>query len=193
MFLKNNVQFIVHHNDITIVINSSSVLWFVLAVGWIKCKFMKLCAQFFIWFFQMINFSFWLTNGLKERAVSLFTGKELPDHFLNISNLCCSLDIFESFVNLGWVSHFLLHSLAHICVPQLLSVEIFAHLELRWVFVFVSCCFSNFSIFSLAFDSTRYWSFFVLDTFLKFKNAFLAIFLFKLDVLHKVVKDCFGL
>jgi hypothetical protein len=45
----------------------------------------------------------------------------------------------------------------------------------------------------LAFDATRYWSFFVLDTFLKFKNAFLAIFLFKLDVLHKVVKDCFSL
>lgn len=51
----------------------------------------------------------------------------------------------------------------------------------------------NFSILALALNAARNGSFFVLNALLELENALLAILLLKLDVLHQVVENSFGL
>jgi hypothetical protein len=91
------------------------------------------------------------------------------------------------------VSHFLFHLLSHESIPQFLNVQVFSHFKLRAIFILIGCCFSNFLISSLSFNSSLNWLFFVLDTFLKFENSFLSVLLFFLDILHQTIKNSFWL
>lgn len=154
---------------------------------------MELSAELLIRLLEVIDFRFGLRHRLQQSRVGLLTGEEFTHHFLHVGYLSCGFDVFEGFIDLGGVAHLLLHTLAHVGVPELLGVEVLTHFEFRAVFILVSGGFSNFCVLALTLDSARHRRFFVLDAFLEFENTFLSVFLFELDILHQVVEDSFRL
>jgi len=153
----------------------------------------ELSAELLIRLLEVIDFRFGLRHRLQQSRVGLLTSEELTHHFLHVGYLSCGFDVFEGFIDLGGVAHLLLHTLAHVGVPELLGVEVLTHFEFRAVFILVSSGFSDFCVLALTLDSARDRRFFVLDAFLEFENTFLSVFLFELDILHQVVEDSFRL
>jgi len=127
VLFKYRTELLVHHNNIAVLLNNWCIFAFISIVWWIKSKLMELSAELLVWLFEVINLGLWFRDSLKKGGVGLFTGQEFTDHFLNISNLSCSLNVFECLINLSAVTHLFFHTFAHVSVPQFLCVEVFTH------------------------------------------------------------------
>ena len=92
---------------------------------------MQLSSQFLVRLLEMINLRLGLRDGPKQLAVCSLTRHEFRDHLLNVGYLCRSLYVLEGLVDLCRVAHLFLHTLAHVSIPELLAVEILAHLKFR--------------------------------------------------------------
>ena len=86
-----------------------------------------------------------------------------------------------------------MHLSLHEVVPELVNVQVVAHLELSGILALIGGSFSNLLILLLTLDSTLDGLFLVSDASLEFKNALLSITLLLLDILHQIVEDVLGL
>ena len=103
------------------------------------------------------------------------------------------LDLFEGFVDIAGRFHLFVHLSFHKVVPQLIDVQVVAHLELGGVFAFVGGSFSNLLVFLLALDAALHRLLFVGNASLELDDTLLTVALLLLDILHKAVEDVLGL
>ena len=99
------------------------------------------------------------------------------------------LDLLESLVDRLRLLNLLVHLLTHESVPQLIDVQVVAHLELGGVFAFVSGSFSNLLVFLLALDAALHRLLFVGNASLELNDTLLTVALLFLDILHEAVED----
>ena len=142
---------------------------------------------------EHLNLAIRLVDCLEQTAVGLLLGQKLADHLLHVRDLRSRLDRLKRIVNLLGILHFLYHTLAKVNVPQTLNLKILARVQLTRIFVFVGGSLSDFSVLALTLNAARHGGFFVLDAFLKLKNALLSVLLLELDVLHQAIKNSLGL
>ena len=86
-----------------------------------------------------------------------------------------------------------MHLSLHEVVPELVNVQVVAHLKLSGILALIGSSFSNLLILLLTLDSTLDGLFLVSDASLEFKNALLSITLLLLNILHQIVEDVLGL
>ena len=103
------------------------------------------------------------------------------------------LDLLECIVDGAGGLHLLVHLSLHEVVPELVDVQVVAHLELSGILALIGGSFSNLLILLLTLDSTLDGLFLVSDASLEFKNALLSITLLLLNILHQIVEDVLGL
>ena len=82
-----------------------------------------------------------------------------------------------------------MHLSLHEVVPELVDVQVVAHLELSGVFRLICGRFSDLLVLLLALNSALDRLFLVSDASLKFKDTLLSVTLLLLDVFHQVVED----
>ena len=126
---------------------------------------------------------------MEKGCVSLFSRLEPTYHSLHISHTCVCLDLLESLINAARVLHLFVHLSLHEVIPQLVNVQVVAHLELSGVLRFVSGSFSNLLVFLLSLDAALHRFLLVCDAALQFKDSFLTVTLLLFNVFHQVIED----
>lgn len=103
-----------------------------------------------------------------------------------------SFDLLEGLVNLLGLLHLVVHLLAHEGAPQLLNLQLVAHLRLALVLAFVRGCLRYFLILLLPLDPASNRFFFIPDTPLDLREYDLRIVVLFLNIFHQFVNDYLG-
>ena len=142
-------QVLVELNDLSVVSVEGSVI----IVSLVNLKILQFGSQLLIVFLQGVDLGLTRRDSLEEGCVSLFFSLEPTYHSLHISHTCVCLDLLESLVNAARVLHLFVHLSLHEVVPQLVDVQIVAHLEFSGVLRLVGGSFSNLLVFLLSLDT----------------------------------------
>ena len=108
---------------------------------------------------------------------------------MNISDSSVGLDLLESLIDAARGLHLFVHLALHEAVPELVDVQIVAHLELGGVLALVGSRLSDLLVLLLPLDAALDRLLLVGDAALQLKDTLLAITLLLLDVLHQVVEN----
>jgi hypothetical protein len=100
--------------------------------------------------------------------------------------------LLEGLINLLRLLHFIVHFLPHEGAPELLDLEFVAHLSLALVFALVRGGLGNFLILFLSLDATTDRLLFIPYTALDFREDYLSIMVFLLDIFHELINYEFG-
>jgi hypothetical protein len=133
---------------------------------------------------QLIKLFLVVTYCGQKLGVSLLSGQELGNHFLNISITSRSSDFLERFLKIMELFHLTFHLLFEELAPQLLDTKVGSELYLILILVFVGSCFGDFRLFFYTIHSLLESLLLVLNTKLERKDSLLTLFDLMLNILH---------
>jgi len=146
-------------------------------------------AQLLIVPLELLRLPISVIDRLQQLIVGLLARQESRDEFLNVRNARGRLDLLEGLVNLLRLLHLIVHLLPHEGAPQLLDLQLVAHLGLALVLALVRCGLRDLLIFLLSLDSPADRLLFVPDASLDLRENDLRVVVLLFDILHQFVDD----
>ena len=119
-------QVLVERNYLSIIGIKGSVI----IISFVNLKILEFGGQLLVVLFQGVDLCLTRRDSLEESCISLLSGLEPTYHRLHISHTCVCLDLLKSFVDATRVLHLFVHLSLHEVVPELVDVQVIAHLEL---------------------------------------------------------------
>lgn len=191
-FFLELIDFVVEQQDFLAFLRHAEALAgisvLLLAVV-VNLKNMKDLLLLVIFLSKFIQFLFVLADGAEKLCVSLFTGKELVDHFLNVAVACGCSYLLESIFQVTVLIHFIIHLLLKELTPEFLDLEVCPGPNFTLISVFIGSCFSDFLLLLHTIDSFLQCFFFILNTVLEANNSLVPFLLLVLDILHQIIQS----
>jgi len=142
---------------------------------------------------QVVNFTFIFWHCHQKLRICLFSCQESMNDLIDIGVTCSSSNLLESIFDNIVLVHFTLHLSFQECREESLNQELFLHLYLILIFIFVSCHLCNFRLSFHSLHSSSKCIFLVSNGLLQALDSFLSFSLIHFNFHHDLIELHLGL
>jgi len=125
--------------------------------------------------------------------ISLLSGHEILNDFVNVRQTCSCSDILESLFDLSVIFHFVLHFSSQEFSEKTMNKEFVLHFNFILIFVLISSHFSDFLLMSNSSDSSLKCLRFIGKRFIQSADSLSSFHLILIDLHDNLFKLHFGL